>query len=114
MRIEVTARDVAKIALDAYEAGRLAAQADVLGTYYLKRDGFIFRCAIGQCFTEAEAFQLEHTKPYRLIDEGIIVTDDRFEVSRIQTLHDNWAEDQTQVSEQRFVDYCKELLDANG
>lgn len=68
MHIKVTAKDVARIALDAYQAGRLTAQTK----------GVVYRCAIGQCFTEKEAYELQHGDngdyplAFELLRRGII------------------------------------------
>lgn len=110
--IEITAREAARTVLAAHAAGTLAAQAPwPKAAYYLEQEGKVYRCAIGQLFSEEQAKEIENGPNYALviglIDKELIVTDDHKALKKLQVEHDNWITGSG--SEGEFLQFAREL-----
>lgn len=118
MKIEITAREAAATVLAAHAAGRLTAQAPrAWGCYFTRQEGKVYRCAVGQLFSEDEAKQLENGPAAAgylmadgLIEDGVIVTDDPAAIAKMQDLHDAWASRRERDSEQQFLAFVRGLV----
>jgi hypothetical protein len=118
--ITVTIKEAATKVLAAHAAGTLSAQMPYPKGSYFERteDGCIYKCAIGQLFSDEAAFALQNAgHGYKfangLIDDGTIVTDDPAALAELQLKHDNWSANRLNpfsgIKEEVFLEYVRSL-----